>query len=48
MKTKQEIEAEIAKLEKDQDSKREFEIAAHTLLWVIGDREESPSVYFGD
>ena len=45
--TKEQIEAEIAKLEADEDN-MEFEIAVHALLWVLGDREEAPSAYFGD
>ena len=45
--TKEQIEAEIAKLEADEDN-REFEVAAHALLWVLGYREDAPSEYFGD
>ena len=43
--TKEQIEAEIAKLEADEGN-RDFEIAAHALLWVLGDREDAPSAYF--
>ena len=49
MKTAQEIEKELAIVETDDGSgelSRDQQIIAHTLLWVLGQREDSPSEYY--
>ena len=48
VKTEQEIEKELVKVEDYLNGAppREAELIAHTLLWVLGLRGNSPSVYY--